>query len=292
MHWKDLYELVRNTVYGCSERQTFQLGASLAFHGVFALAPLLVVAIALAGVFFGEDAAKGRLDATLTDAVGPVMAQAVAEILTSVHVNQSGWTAAVIGFAFVLFAATTMFFQLQIALNTIWGVQPKPGRSIWSMVRGRLLAFVMVLGIGSMLVLSLIANAALTTLHAYFPAVSWFGISFLREGMDWFLALLMQTLLFALIFKLLPDVIIAWSDVLVGAALTAVLFALGNYLIGLYLYRAAPASVYGPAGALVIIMLWVYYSSQVVLFGAEFTRHFAKKCGRPMRPARYAMWRP
>jgi membrane protein len=292
MHWKDIIGLVRETAYGWSEPHTFQLGAALAFYGAFALAPTLVIAIALAGIFFGEDAAKGRLDAALTDALGHTVAQAIAETLAYVHLTGSGWTATVVGFGLVLFASTGVFVQLQMALNIIWGVQPKPGRGFWNLARSRLFAFVLVLGVGALLILSLIANAVLVALHAYLPPASLTGHSFLWQGVDLLLSLVLLTLLIALIYKLLPDAIISWSNVFVGAFLTALLFALGNYLICLYVYRAAAASVYGPAGSLVVVMLWVYYSSQILLFGAEFTKNFANKYGQPMRPADYAMCRP
>jgi membrane protein len=284
MRLKGLWELLRDTVYGCSEGQTIQLGAALAFHGVFALAPLLVIAIALAGIFFGEDAAKGRLDATLTDAIGPMMAKAISDTLAKVYVGQSGWIATLFGFGFMLFAAKGLFLQLQIALNAIWGVQPKPDRPVWNVLRGRLFAFCLVVGSGALLVLLLVANAAVTAL----PLSNWSDKEYLWEGIDWLSTLLLQALLFAMIFKLLPDAIIGWRDVWVGALLTALLFALGNYLICLYLTWAVPASVYGPASSLVIVMLWVYYSSQILLFGAEFTKHYARKYGIAMRPADYA----
>jgi membrane protein len=256
------------------------------------LAPTLVIAIALAGIFFGEEAAKGRLDAALAEALSPSVAQAIAETLTYVHVTRSGWTATLAGFGLVLFAATGIFMQLQMALNAIWGVQPKPGRGFWNMARSRFLAFVLVLGVGALLLLSLIANAGLVALQAYLPPASRPGESFLWEAVDALLSLVLLTVLFAMMYKLLPDAIVSWRDVWVGAFITALLFTLGNYLICQYLYRIAPASVFGPAASLVVVMLWVYYSSQILLFGAEFTKHFANKYGQPMRPAVYAMCRP
>jgi membrane protein len=292
MRWKDVIPLVRETAWGWSARQTFQLGAALAFYGVFALAPTLIIAIALAGILFGEGAAKGQLDATLTDALGPTLAGALAETMTHVHVTGSGWVATVIGVGLVLFASTGLFIELQLALNDIWGVQPKPGRSIWNMLRSRFFAFVLVLGVGALLVLSLIANATLLALHTYLPEAAWSDEPYLWEGANWLLSLVLVTLLMAMIYKLLPDVIIAWHDVWVGAFITALLFELGNFLMGQYLVRAAPASVYGPASSLVVVMLWVYYSSLILLFGAELTKQFANKHGNRMRPAEYAMCRP
>jgi membrane protein len=292
MRWKDLFGLIQETAIGWSKRQTFQLGAALAYYGVFALAPILVIAIAMAGILFGEDAVQGRLAAKLENAVGPAVAQAFAEVLAYVHVTGSGWTATVVGLGLVLFASTGLFTQLQLALNSIWGVQPKPGRGFWNILRGRFFAFVLVLGTGALLLLSLIANTALLALHAFLGPTSWSGEYLMWEVVNWLLTLVLQTLLFAMIYKLLPDAIITWRDVAIGAFLTALLFALGNSLICQYLYRAAPASVYGPAGSLVVVMLWVFYSSQTLLFGAELTKNFANKYGKPMQPANYAICRP
>jgi membrane protein len=292
MRWKVLVGLVRATASGYFGGDSFQYGAALSFYGVFALAPTLLIAIALAGIFFGEDAAKGHLDATLADALGNSMAQAFAESLTYVHVSQSGGIAALIGFIVMLFAVTALFVQLQTALNAIWGVQPKPSRGFWNAIRSQLIAFVVILIIGALLLLSLVANAAMVAAHAFLPAPFWSDEPLLWEGVDWILLVVLITLLFALIFKLLPDARIAWYNVLVGAVITALLFVLGNFLFCQYLYHLAPASVYGPASSLVAVMLWVYYSSQVLLFGAEFTKNFAEQCGKPVQPAKYAMYRP
>src|SRR5262249_54796975 len=152
--------------------------AALAFYAAFALAPLLVITIALAGIFFGEDAAQGHLDATLEDAFGATVAQAMVATLASVHLNGSGWAATAIGACLALFAVTGMFIQLQLALNAIWGVQPRSGWGLWSMVRGRVFAFVLVLGIGALLLFSLIVNTALLALRARLPSASWAGESF------------------------------------------------------------------------------------------------------------------
>jgi membrane protein len=267
--------LVKETAVGWSKRETLQLGAALAYYASFALAPTLVIAIAVAGILFGEDAAQGRLAATLEDALGSAVAQAFAEILTYVHVTGSGWTATAVGIGLTLFASTGLFTQLQMALNAIWGVRPKPGRGFWNMLRSRFFAFLLVLGTGAVLGLSLIANTILLSLNAFLGPMNWTGEYYVWEGVDWILTLVLQAFLFALIYKLLPDVIITWRDVAIGALITALLFALGNFLICQYLYRAAPAPVYGPAGSLVVVMLWVYYSSQILLFGAEFTKNFA-----------------
>jgi membrane protein len=160
------------------------------------------------------------------------------------------------------------------------------------MVRSRFLAFVLVLSVGALLVLSVMANATLVALRAFLPEGPWSDELFLWDGANWSLSLVLVTLLVAMIYKLLPDAIIAWRNVWVGAFLTAVLTALGNFLFGQYLVWAVPASVYGSASSVIVVMLWVFYSSQIFLFGAEFSKHFANKYGKPMRPAEYAMCRP
>jgi membrane protein len=292
MHWKDVISLMRDTAWNWLEPHTFQLGAALAFYGAFALAPTLLIAISMAGVLFGEEAAKGQLDATLNDALGPTTAQAVNETMTYVYVTDTGWFATAIGVGVILFASTGLFIQLQLALNTIWSVQPKPGHGLWNMVRSRFLAFVLVLGVGALLVLSLIANTTLVALHAHLPATSWLYEPFVWDGANWVLSLVLVTLLVAMIYKLLPDTIIAWRSVWAGAVLTALLSMLGNYVFGQYLAHVGPASVYGSASCLVVVMLWVYYSSQILLFGAEFTKQCANRYGKPLRPAEYAMCRP
>lgn len=292
MSWKDLVGLVRETVHDWSGRQTFQLGAALAFYAAFALAPTLVLAVALAGVVFGDDAARGRLTSVLRDALGPTVSQAVTETLAYVHVTRSGWTASLVGFGLILFAATALFTQLQLALNAIWEVRPRPGRGLWVMVRSRFLAFLLVLGTGALLLVSLTTNAVLIALHDLLPAPSAPRGLYLWDGLNWLTLLGLLTLLLAMIFKLLPDAVVTWRDVVVGAFITALLFALGNYLICQYLCHFASGDVYGAAGSLIVVMLWVYYSSQILLFGAELTRHVADKYGEPIRPAGHAVGHP
>jgi membrane protein len=160
------------------------------------------------------------------------------------------------------------------------------------MARGRFLAFVLVLGLGALLLLLLIANAVLAALHTFMPEAPWLGDSYFAEGMNWFLMLVLLTLLFTMIYKLLPDAVISWRDVWIGAFITACFFALGNYLIGLYLYYVAFTFAYGAASSLMVVMLWVYYSSQVLLFGAELTKNFTHRYGEPVRPADHAMYLP
>jgi membrane protein len=291
MRGKDVIGLVKDTAWGWSQQQTFQHGAALAFYGVFALTPMLVIAIALAGIIFGEETAKEELHSEMTGALGPTMSDALSETINYAHVTKSGWIATGIGIGLILFASTGLFMQLQVALNDIWRVQPKPGRTVWNLVRCRLLAFVLVLCVAALLLLSLIATTVLAALHTWQPDRLGSQEPFWWDALEWLSSLMLVTLLLAMIYKLLPDAVIAWRNVWVGALLTALLSEFGNFLFGQYLVRAAPASAYGPAGSLVAVMLWVYYSSQILLFGAEFTKHFADRFGVPVRPAAHAGWR-
>src|SRR5262245_973045 len=213
MRWKGLIGLVKETIHGWYSGQTFQFGAALAFYGAFALAPTLFIAIAVAGIIYGEDAARGQLASSLEVALGPTVAAAIAETLAYVHVTGSGWNATLLGLALVMFAATGMFIQLQGALNSIWGLRTKPGRSLWAMIRSRFFAVVLVLGLGALLLLLLIANAVLAALHTFLPDKSWVSISHFWNGVNWLLLIGLLTLLFAMIYKLLPYAIITWRDV-------------------------------------------------------------------------------
>ena len=289
MNWKKPWEVVKQTAVDWSESNTFDLGAALAYYGVFAIAPILVIALAIAGMVFGEEFASSELFARLRETAGPAVAEAIAQSLQYAKTSGQGWLATGISVAILILGSLGLFTQLQTALNTIWRVKPKPGRGIWGVVKDRFLSFLLVLSIGALLVAALVVNTALAALSGFFPEFHLPGGAVLWEALRWLVSLGLLTLLFAMIYKVLPDVQLAWRDVWVGAATTAVLFTIGNYLIGLYLGRGSVTSTYGAAGSLVIILLWVYYSSQILLFGAEFTRVYADKHGRRMAPADNAL---
>jgi membrane protein len=281
---REMGRLLVSAVRHWWEADTFQLGAALAYYGIFAVAPILVVALAVAGMVFGEEAARGHLAEQLREVVGPAVAAAIEETLRSVHTTGSGWLATLLAVGVLLVAALGLFTQLQSALNTIWDVRPRSA-GLWRVVRDRFWSFLLVLSIGGLLLASLIASAALTAASRFIDLSDWPGGKYLLFALHWLVLLGLLSVLFALSYKVLPDVPINWSDVWVGAGVTALLFAVGSYLIGLYLGLASPASAYGAAGSLVVVLLWIYYSSQVVLFGAEFTRAYAEKCGKERRPA-------
>jgi membrane protein len=261
-----------------------QLGAALAFYTLYSLAPLLLIAIALAGFLFGEDAARGRIMEQIQDLVGREGAEATQNMIAGAHQPTIGSIAALIGLATLLFAASGVFAQLQDSMNTIWEVQPRPGRGIWGTIKDRFLSFVMVLGTGFLLLVSLILSTmveAFINLAAnMMPGITWavllgnFAVSFV-----------IFTVLFALIFKVLPDVQIAWRDVAVGSVLTTILFMAGRAVLSIYFARGSFGSTYGAAAGVVILLTWVYYSAQILFFGAEFTKAFADRYGSRIVPS-------
>jgi membrane protein len=281
MKLSDIPGLLKETAKQWYDDNTFQLGAALAYYAVFSLAPMLIIAIAIAGVVFGEQAARGRVAEQLRSTVGPQVADAVQEMLRSASETSSGNLAAVVSVVILLFSATAVFGQLQAALNTIWGVKPRPDRGWLDALKDRFWSFVMVLGLGLLLLASLVMSALLTAV-ARFWEPDWLpgGVHF-WQALNYLISFGLITLLFAMIYKVLPDVEITWHDVWVGAIVTALLFTLGTYLIGLYLAHSSWISAYGAAGSVIVVLLWFYYSSQVLLLGAEFTQVYANRYGRP-----------
>lgn len=264
----DVKELVVRTVRKFIAKDTLSLGAALAYYTTFSLVPLLVIALAIAGAFFGDKAAQGRLSDELTSTVGPEVATAIEKTLETARSTGSTSTATLAGVIGLLFGAAGVFGQLQTSLNLIWEVPPGTNGGWWAWLKARFLSFAMVLGAGFLLIVSLIASTLVTGLCKYtFP-----GESFAVQSVNQALSFAMVTLLFSLIFKVLPGCEIDWRDVWIGAAVTAALFTLGKFLLELYLSRTHVSSAYGTAGSLAVILVWVYYASQILLFGAQFTQ--------------------
>ena len=283
---RDLFALLKETFHEWGEDKVPRLGAALAYYSVFSIAPLLILVIAAAGLIFGKEAARGEVVDEIKGTVGEPVARAVEQMLA--HNSGTGQTvgAVVIGVVTLLFGAAGVFGQLQDALNTVWKVTPKPGRGIWGFIHDRFLSLAMVLGTGFLLLVSLVLTAGLAALSSSWSHVLPGGAG-LWAAVNLVVSLVMM-LLFALIFKYLPDAKVAWRDVWMGAGLTAALFTLGKFLLGWYLGQASTVSAYGAAGSLVVILLWVYYASQILLFGAEFTRVYAGRYGSGVKPAENA----
>jgi membrane protein len=276
---KMAWETLLDTFTGDSLTQ----GAALAYYTVFAIAPLFVIVLAIAGFCFGEQAAHQQLFAQLNQLLGPEGGKAIETLVAAANKSRSGFWATVIATATLLVAATGVFAQLQNSLNRLWNVQSAPGRNVRNFIRHRLLSFAMVFGMGFLLLVSLVLSAALAALGDFVGNyIS--GEETLLKTLDAIISLGAITALFALIFKFLPDVKIAWRDVWLGGFLTAILFQIGKYLIGFYIAKSTLASVYGGTGSLIIILLWVYYSAQILFLGAHFTRIYAARSGAKPRP--------
>jgi membrane protein len=288
MDWKAGWPLLKDTVKKWQEDEVLELGAALSYYTVFSLAPLLFIAIAIAGLVYGRDAVQGRLVGEIQGLIGQQGAEAVQTMLAHTWRQGSNGLATAVGVVTILFGASGVFSQLQSSLNRIWEVTPRPSRGIRGLLKVRALSFGMVLGIGFLLLVSLIISAALTAISAYaiglLPSLK---ILFTVAGFVVSFAVI--TLLFAMIFRFLPDAEIAWREVWVGSVVTALLFEVGKFLIGLYLGKSSVASAYGAAGSLVVILLWVYYSSQILFFGAEFTQVYACRYGHEIEPSSHAM---
>ena len=270
--------LLRESFEKWSADKAPRLGAALSYYTVFSLVPLLVLAISIAGLVFGTEAAQQAIMAQIESLVGPQSAAAIKQMLEIAQRPSSGALASAIAVVTLLLGASGVFAQLQDALNTVWSVEPKAGRGLWGTIKDRLFSLMAVLGTGFLLLVSLVLSAALAAFGKMFQG-RLPGHEGLLHLADLAISFGVITLLFAMMFKLLPDAKIAWRDVWIGAGLTSVLFTVGKFAIGMYLGKADVGSAYGAAGSLVILLVWVYYSSQILLYGAEFTSVYANRYG-------------
>ena len=289
MNSGEIFSILKKTASDWLEDQAPTLGAALAYYTVFSLAPLLIIAIAIAGLVLGQEAAQGQIFNQLRGLLGEESGKAMQEMVQSASAKPaSGVTATLIGVVTLLFGASGVFGQLQTSLNTIWEVQPKPGRGIWGILRDRILSFGFILVVGFLLLVSLLLTAGVALVAEWFGGM-FPGMEILTQIVNFVLSLVIITLLFAMIFKFLPDAKIAWHDVWIGAFITALLFTIGKLALGLYLGKSGVESSYGAAGSLIVLLLWVYYSSQILFFGAEFTQVYANRFGSRVAPAENAV---
>ncbi len=266
------------------ESQAFIYAAALAFFTVFSIAPVVIVVVAVAGVFLGEMAARGQIFEQLNEVLGAEAAEVIETAVINSQVDQSGLVPMLIGLGATVVGATTVFAQMQQSLNQIWDVAPRPSRnSLWLFIRARVLSLTIVLAIGFVLMVSLLLSVALRAAIAF--ADQWLPVpGWTMVALEITLSLTVVTLLFAAIFRILPDVVLSWRDVLAGAFVTALLFTTGRSLIAIYLAYTATASTYGAAGSLVMLLLWVNYSSLILLFGAAVTRAHCQARGVQVPP--------
>jgi membrane protein len=284
MKLRTIYEVVRDAGAQWWNDKAPRLGAALAFYTALSLSPILLIAIGISGLVFGHAAAEGRIVEELAGLVGKDGAQAIETMVANAWSPTAGIVAAVVGAVTLLIGATGVFAELHDALNTVWDVQPPPGRGIWSLVKDRLLSLAMILTLGFLLLVTLVISAALNALAAYFTSLMPAYLNVVLQILNLLVTYIVILMMFALIFKFLPDVRLAWRDVWSGAAITAALFMVGKYLIGLYLGMGTVGSAYGAAGSFVVLLLWLYYSTQILLFGAELTQVIADRFGEGMAP--------
>ncbi len=287
MNLRKIGKLLKETFKEWQEDKASRIAAALAYYTVFSISPLLVIAIAIAGAFFGQDTAQEQISDQLTGLVGEDGIKPILLALDNISQPKIRGLASLISIAVLILGASGIFAQLQDALNTVWKVKPQPGQGILPFLRKRLSSFLMVLAIGFLLILSLVLSTVVTMVSKYrtdfLP-----GSQILWENLDFIVSLGLMTFLFGLMFKYVPDVKIAWKDVLVGSVITALLFIFGKFLLGVYISQGSLGSAYGAAGSLIVLLAWVYYSAQIVLFGAEFTQVYSRMYGSKIRPRKHS----
>jgi membrane protein len=273
----DIWGLIKDAASGWSEHHASRIGAALAFYTVFSLGPILLLAVAVAGFFFGRGTAQGEVHQRMTDLIGPQAAAQVQMVLQHAHRPAAGLVATAISLVTLLLSGDTALVELKSGLDEIWGVPTEARRWYWEYLRTRLLSVALILALGLLLLASLLFSAALAGLEALSRGI--FVVGVILRWTSSLVSFGLAALLFATVYKVLPSVRLAWKDVAFGALTTAVLFIVGKYAIGAYLGSSTLASTYGAAGSVIVVLLWVYYSAQVFLLGAELTRGYACRFG-------------
>jgi membrane protein len=281
---KIIWGLISETYSELIDDKVFKMAAALSYYAAFSLGPLLIIVIAIAGFFLGEEAARGGIVNEIRNMIGQDGAQMVETIIKGAASTSQGIIATIIGLLLLFLGSVGVFLELEESLNIIWGVELKPGRGVWGFIKNRLVSFSMVIAIGFLLLVSLIVNSLLTALNKYL-SVMFSNLLDFAQVLNILGSFLVVTLLFALIFKYLPDVIIPWKYVWIGAVITSILFSFGKFLIGLYLGSSSYSSTYGAAASLAIIFIWIYYSGLILFFGAELTQvYFRKFSQKKLKP--------
>lgn len=287
---KGLWQVLKQCFAGFGDDKVMKLSASLAYYTVFSIGPVIIVIIYFAGVVYGREAVQGTIFGQIKGLVGADAAVQIQEMIKNAALNTDGNLAAVIGIITLVIGATGVFGEIQDSINQIWNLKPKPKRGWLKMIINRLLSFSVIISLGFILLVSLVLNGLIETLmgrlQAYFPNIT----LVLVNVVNLLVIFGVTTLLFGVIFKVLPDAIIKWKDVTVGSMVTAVLFMIGKFAITLYIGKSNVGSTYGAAGSLVVLLVWVYYSSVILYFGAEFTKAYAANFGSPIHPNEYAVW--
>jgi membrane protein len=274
---------------GFLDDKVLKLSGSLAFTMVFSMGPLILIIITTTSFFFGREAIEGRVYHQLEGFLGHDTALQLQEIIKHAAISSKTTLATIVGFIFLFIGATGVFSEIQDSINMIWGLRPKPKKGWVAFLENRFLSFSVIIGLGFLLLVSLLISALIAAfgdrLKIMVPGLS----SFLLCAINLAVSLGLTGFIFAVIFKVLPDGVVSWRDVIVGSAVTTLLFLLGKFAISYYISKSKVGTMYGTAGALVVLLLWIYYSSVIVYFGAEFTQAFSTQSGRPLKPAKYAV---
>jgi membrane protein len=284
----ELYAVIKETARDWLDDKASRLAAALAYYALLSLAPLLAISIAIVGWFFGQEAARGRVAGELAAVVGAHAAEGIQSVVASARSPSAGVLSAVVGAVTLFVGASGVFGELQSSLNTIWEVEPKPGRGLLGALKDRFFSFTMVLGVAFLLLVSLVVSSVLSAVGGAF-ANALPGGETLWQVVNATFSFSVVTALFAVIFKVVPDAEVRWRDVWLGAMVTAALFTFGKFLLGLYLGKAAVGSAYGAAGSIIALTVWVYYAAQILLFGAEFTQVQARRRGHEITPSKNAV---
>lgn len=287
---KTVGKILKDTFNGFLEDRALKLSAALSYYTIFSLAPLLLLLISLAGLFFGREAIQGHVFTEINGLIGNEAAAQIQDIIRNMELSGKTNLAIIIGGVTLIIGATSVFGEIQDSINLIWKVKAKPKRGWVKLLKDRLLSSSLIVGLGFLLIVSLLVNGALVALNdllkGFFPDITVFVFHIINIAISF----IVITILFGVIFKVLPDAKIAWKDVRMGAFFTACLFMLGRYLIGLYIETTSAGSAYGAAGSLIVILVWVYYTAAILYFGAEFTRVYAEHIGAKIEPADYAVY--
>ncbi|MEZ4643146.1 MAG: YihY/virulence factor BrkB family protein [Chloroflexota bacterium] len=275
---KAIFALIKETGVGYGRDKGALLAAALAYHTIFSLAPLLVISVAVAGYFLGEAAVTGQLVTQIEGVVGRAGAEVIQNLIRNASEGSTGLVATIVSTALLIWGASGVFNQLKTALNLMWGIAPPPNQGVVGVVKGRFLAIFLVMGIGFLLLMALFSNAMLVALDE--QLVTWWpAVGGKLPTLNFVITFLIVTLLFAIIFKTLPDATIVWRDALMGGSVTSLLFGIGQWGLGLYLRNSSVGSAYGATSSLIVLLFWIYMSAQILMFGAEFTQVFAKQHG-------------
>lgn len=287
--FKGIWKVLKNSFKGFSDDRIMKLSAALAYYTVFSVGPLLIVIVSVCSLFFGREAIEGTIYGQIEGFVGKDAALQLQEIIKNAAIGGKGKVAAIIGIVTLLIGATSMFGEMQDSINMIWGLKAKPKSAWWSLIKTRLLSFGVIGSLGFLLLVSLaisgLIEALSNRLMRYFPDITLILFYIINLVINFCVI----SALFAVIFRVLPDARIRWKDVMAGAIATAILFMLGKFAISFYISKSEVGSTYGTAGSLVVLLVWIYYSSIILYFGAEFTKAYALKYGSEITPNKYAV---